>query len=306
MVITLVGANGFSLDRELHKLTRAFVEQHDELALERIDCQEAEIEQIQEALSGLPLLFDKKMVLLRSPSANKQFVDQAETLLEGLPETTDVIIIETKLDKRLSLYKYLKKATDYREFPELDSYKLASWLSDEAKSRQGSIGTNDARYLIERVGINQQMLASELEKLLLYDPKITRQTIDLLTEPMPQSTIFQLLEAAFAGNSKQAIKLYKEQRSMKVEPVQIIAMLTWQLNVLAIIKTAGDRSSQDIAKQAKINPYVVSKSQSIARKLSLDELKSLVKDLLEIDIASKRISIDIDEVLQHYILKLSR
>ncbi len=150
------------------------------------------------------------------------------------------------------------------------------------------------------------MLASELEKLLLYDPIITRQTIDLLTDPTPQSTIFQLLEAAFAGNSKQAIKLYKEQRSMKVEPLQIIAMLSWQLNVLAIIKTAGDRSTQDIAKQAKINPYVVSKSQGIARKLSLDELKSLIKDLLEIDIASKRTNIDIDEALQLYILKLSR
>lgn len=93
---------------------------------------------------------------------------------------------------------------------------------------------------------------------------------------------------------------------MKIEPVQIIAMLTWQLNVLAIIKTAGNRSTQDIAKQAKINPYVVSKSQGIAQKLSLNDVKTLIKDLLEIDMASKRTSIDIDEALQHYILKLSR
>ena len=93
---------------------------------------------------------------------------------------------------------------------------------------------------------------------------------------------------------------------MKVEPIQITAMLTWQLNVLAIIKAAGSRSPQDIAKEARINPYVVQKSQAIARKLSLAELKTLVSDLLKIDVASKRTNLDVDEALQHYILQLGR
>ncbi len=92
---------------------------------------------------------------------------------------------------------------------------------------------------------------------------------------------------------------------MKVEPIQIIAMISWQLNVLAIVKTAGDRSSQAIAKEAKINPYVVTKSQGIARKLSLAQLKTLVKDLLDIDAKSKSTNLDTDEALQHYIVKLA-
>ena len=305
MIITLNGENGFDLHHELKKLTTKFADEHGDLAIERIDCEEADFAQIQASLTSLPFLASKKLVILRRPSTNKQFVEQVEQHLGHIPETTDVILVEPKLDKRLSYYKYLKKDTDFREFPELDLNGIANWLMTIAKANDGSISSSDARYLAERVGINQQLLAGELEKLLLYDSKITRQTIDLLTEQAPQSTIFQLLEAAFAGNSKLAIELYKEQRMLKVEPVQIIAMLTWQLNVLAIIKTAGDRSAQDIAKQAKINPYVVSKSQNIARKLSLSELKTLVKDLLEIDMVSKRTSIDTDEALQHYILKLA-
>jgi DNA polymerase III delta subunit len=139
----------------------------------------------------------------------------------------------------------------------------------------------------------------------LYDPKITRQTIDLLTEPTPQSTIFQLLEAAFAGNSRRAMQLYAEQRALKVEPSQIVAMLAWQLHVLAIIKTAGERGVDTIANEAKLNPFVVRKSQSIARNLSLARLKKLVSELLKIDVASKRTSIDPDEALQHYLLALA-
>ncbi len=104
---------------------------------------------------------------------------------------------------------------------------------------------------------------------MLYDSKITRRTIDLLTDPAPQSTVFQLLEAAFAGDRRRASELYADQRAQSVEPPQIIAMLAWQLHVLAVIKTAGDRSPRAIAKEAGINPFVIRKSQGIVSKMSL-------------------------------------
>jgi len=305
MVVTLTGENSFSLQAELNRLVSEFVAEHGDLALERIDAQEAAYEQMRESLTGLPFLASRKMVVLRQPGANKQFAEQIEQILVEVPETTDVVIVEPKPDKRLSYYKYLKSKTELRDFPELDQNGLARWLTDEAKRHKGSLSPADARYLVERIGANQQLLANEVEKLLLYDSNVTRSTIDLLTEPAPQSTVFQLLEAAFAGNARQAMRLYQEQRALKVEPPQIIAMLAWQLHVLAVIKTAGERGADEIAKQARLNPFVVRKSQAIARKLSLPELRRLISDLLKIDVDSKRTSLDTDEALQHYLLTLS-
>lgn len=304
MVITLTGDNDFGRQIELNRLTADFVGSHGELALERLDGEEVDLARLTEALTSLPFLADRKMVVLRTPSKNKQFSEQVEQLFDQIPETTDVILVEPKLDKRLSYYKFLKKKTDFRDFPELDLSGLTRWLCDSAKRQNGNLGFADARYLVERIGTNQQVLANELEKLLIYDPKISRQTIDLLTEPTPQSTIFQLLEAAFAGNGKKTLDLYAEQRALKVEPPQIIAMLTWQLNVLAIIKTAGERSADQIAKEAKLSPFVVRKSQAIARQLTLAELKKLIADLLNIDQKSKRTDLNPDEALQTYLLKL--
>jgi DNA polymerase-3 subunit delta len=306
MVVTLTGENSFGLQRELHRLVGPFVEEQGELALERLDGQEAGLPRIGEALTSLPFLASRKMVVLRTPGANKQFGEQAEQLLLDVPETTDVIIIEPKLDKRLSYYKFLKKNTDFREFPELDQNGLAQWLVAIAQEKNGSISPSDARYLVERAGANQQLLSNELEKLLLHDPKITRGSIDLLTDANPQSSIFQLLEAAFAGHSQRALDLYTQQRAQKVEPAQIIAMLSWQLHVLAVIKTAGNRSTDQIAREAKINPYVLGKSQAVARNLTLPQLKKLIADLLKIDTRTKRTPIDPDEALQHYLLTLSR
>src|SRR5665213_39828 len=257
MIVTLTGENSFGLQAALKQMVKTFVDEHSDLALERIDGQEAEFERIREALTGLPFLAARKMVVLRSTGTNKQFVEKFEQLFNEISETTDLILVEPKLDKRLSYYKFLKKQTDFREFPELDSNGLARWLSEVAKAVDGSLSSADARYLVERVGTSQQLLSNELEKLLLYDSNISRRTIDLLTEPTPQSTIFQLLEAAFAGRTKTALQLYAEQRAQKVETPQIIAMLAWQLHILAIVKTAGDRSADEIASQSRLNPFVV-------------------------------------------------
>lgn len=306
MVVTLTGENSFALQRELNGLVQAFLAEHSDLGLERIDGQEVSIERIAESVTSLPFLASKKLVVLRAPSSNKQFTEQAEQILGEVSETTDVIIVEPKLDKRLSYYKFLKKKTDFREFPELDLSGLARWLSDAAKAQGASLSPADARYLVERVGINQQMLANDIEKLVLYNAQITRQTIDLLTDPTPQSTIFQLLEVAFAGNAKKTLELYAEQRALKVDPIQIIAMLAWQLHVLAILKAAGERGVDQIAKEAKMSPYVISKSQRIASKLTLSNLKSLISNLLEIDTKSKRTNLDADEALQNYLLKLAQ
>jgi len=305
MISVLTGENSFALERALHARTAEFVERYGDLALERVDGQEAEYEKMREALTSLPFLASRKLVVLREPGANKDFVAVVESLVSEIPETTEVVIVEAKPDKRTAYYKFLRSQKDFQEFPELDGNDLAGWLTKEAKNRGGELSLGDARLLVERLGTDQQLLANELEKLLLYEPKVNRSSIEQLTTASPQSTIFQLLETAFAGNGRRTLQLYAEQRSLKVEPAQIIAMLTWQLHVLAIIKAAGERSAEQIAKEARINPYVVRKSQAIARSLSTAQLKQQVASLLNIDMRSKRTNLDADEALQNYLLELS-
>ncbi|MDL2341524.1 MAG: DNA polymerase III subunit delta [Patescibacteria group bacterium] len=305
MITTLCGPNSFGLQHDLHKAVQKFVAEQGDLALERIDGETVDLARLREAITCLPFLASKKLVVLRAPSANKQFTEQVEVLLGVVPNTTDIIIIEPKIDKRSAYYKFLKKSTSFTEYTALDSNGLAAWLVRLAKDKGGNLSSNDARYLIDRIGLNQQLLASELEKLLLHNDHITRSTIDLLTEASPQSTIFQLLEAAFAGHGERALQLYAEQRALKVEAPQIIAILAWQLHILLLIKTGGNRSAADVAKEARLSPYVVQKSTAIARNLSLPELQQLLTGLLDIDLKSKRSNLDSDEALQNYFLQLA-
>ncbi len=302
MIITLTGTNHFLLKTELDKLTKDFIERHTDIGLEKFDGEELSADTLKGAVQSMPFLAEKKLAVVHN--AGKEVSERIDDILKAVNETTDLVLVEDKLDKRSSYYKTLKTKTDFREFNELDERGLTQWLVDRAKHQKGSLSSADARYLIQRVGPNQMLLASELDKLLLYESTVSRRTIDLLTELTPQSTIFELLDAAFAGNQSRAIALYHDQRQQKVEPLQILAMIAWQLHVLALIKTAGQRTPDQIASEAKVSPYVLRKSQSIARKLSLSQLKGLIHQALDLDIRLKSENLDADEALQYFLLRL--
>lgn len=304
MITTLTGDNAYGLTRALAERRDSYISEFGDIALERIDGAESPIERINESLQSAPFLASKKLVIVSEPSKQKSWVENYEHIIAAIPESTDVILVEPHPDKRTAYYKWLVKNTAVEHFDPLDAPKLASWASATVEQSGGSITLADATYLVERVGINQQLIASEIEKLLLYKPDISRETIELLVDATPQSTIFQLLEAAFNGDTARALELYDEQRALKVEPQQIIAMLTWQLHILTIIKTAGDRSAEVIAADAGLNPYVVRKSSAIARRLSATKLREIISQLLAIDIDSKRSAINIDDGLRNYILSL--
>ncbi len=291
--------------QELRRIVDGFVAEHTDMALERLDGEEASYERMHEAVQGIPFLSSKKLVVLRRPSANKEFIENFEKLLEDVAETNDVVLVEPKLDKRLAYYKQLKKDTEFKEFAVLDANGLARFASEYAKQQGGSLSTGDARLLVDRVGLNQLIVQHEVDKLLAYSPTIDRKTIELLTERTPQSSIFELLDAAFAGNTKRAMALYEEQRALRVEPQQILAMLVWQLHILAIVKAAGDKSGDAVAKEAKISPFTVRKTQGLARNISVTQLKKLIAELREFDVRLKREALSADEVVRYYLLSLA-
>jgi DNA polymerase-3 subunit delta len=303
MVITLTGNNAFALKSDFENLVNDFVIKNGELSVEHIDAEEANIERLKEAFSGLSLFSDNKLSVIRDVSKNRTFSDVLGELITSYTDA-NVVIVEPKIDKRSSIYKLLKRKTDLREFKELDSNGLVKWLSKSVEDRAGSINNTAARYLIERIGLDQLRLSNEIEKLLIYDTKITKETVDLMTEESPQSTIFQLIESVFNSDHKRTIALYNEQKELKVDPQQIMAMLVWQLHILAVLKTAQDKTLQQIASEARLSPYTLQRSQNISRRVSTSNLKRIVSDLVELDLSLKSRAIDADLALQHYLLSI--
>jgi DNA polymerase III subunit delta len=304
MIITLAGSNSYGLRKRLDELAGKFGKEHGELAVEKIDAEEAEGQAVLDAVQSLPFLAPRKMVIVRNGSLNTSLSGQIEQIIDSAGDSTDLIFYEPAPDKRTSYFKVLKSKTQLEEFNEMDARELARWLAAEAKKQGGQLSQADAAYLVERVGVNQQLLAGELDKLVTYEPKITRDNIDRLTEKTPQSKVFDLLDAAFAGDKEKALELYADQRAQKVEPQTIMAMIAWQLKLLALAKAGSGKSPQQIAKDAGLSPYPVMKAQNLARKIDNEKLRRMVSEALEIDEKSKTKDIDLNEALKTYLVTL--
>jgi DNA polymerase III delta subunit len=305
MITTLSGSNGFLIKTDLKKRISEFSEKYTDLAVEQIDALEQSSQVIVDALNGLPFLTPKKLVVLYNPSGNKVFSEVAEKVFAELSDTNELIIVETSLDKRSSFYKYLKAKTDFHDYAELRPNQLATWLVETAKSQKATISIGSANYLIEQAGTNQLKLFNELQKLISYDSGITRETIDLLVDPIPQTTIFQLLDAAFNGRVEKISRIYEDQRRQKVEPQQIMSMIVWQVHAIAVVQSAGSASDNEISHKSGLSPFVINKSRSIARSLSLSELRQLTQRVATLDFKLKNKNIDANEAIKYLLFSIA-
>lgn len=304
MIITLTGNNAFALRQRLKELIGDFVSKHGELALERIDAEETGAQAIIDAIKGLPFLSPKKMVVVRDLSANKAATDKIEQIIAAAGDGVDLIVYEPSIDKRTSFFKVLQTKTKLENYPELDGRALPKWLIEEAKNQGGNLSLSDANFMVERLGNEQYLLSNELNKLITYDSKVTRQNIELLTEPTYRSKIFDLLDAAFSGNKQKALKLYQEQRAQKVEAPAIAAMIAWQLQLLTAVKYSEGRGIEQVAKDLNMSSYPVGKAARLAAKLDREKLRRLVNEVFEIDLKSKTTSVDLDEALKTYLVTI--
>jgi len=304
VIATLFGSNSYGLKRRLDELTQAFVKEYGELALERLDAEETTAETLLEALQSLPFLAQRKLVIVRNGCLNKDFSEQIEQIISSISNTTDMVFYEPQIDKRTAYFKVLKSKTQLEEFNEMDARNLAQWLVDETKKSGGALSFIDGNYLVERLGTNQALLANELDKLLIYDSRVSKKNIDLLTEPNPQSKVFDLLDAIFSGQKGRALKLYDEQRAQKVEPQAILAMIAWQLNIISIAKYSKNRDLAEVSRDSSVKDYPLRKARGLAGKLSDKDLKKMVSEALDIDWRGKTTSLNMDEALRNYILTL--
>lgn len=305
MIYTLSGNDQFALQNRLEQLTNDFIKEHGRLSIERFDVEESEPDNVMAAIFALSLFSENKMVIVRRVASAKELLENIAGRTEEVPDKTVVVLVDSKLDKRARYYKLLQKNTNFELFEQGKYPNLSGWVEDQVKEQKGVIDKKAAHLLVERVGTDKHFLHNEIIKLVTYNPKITRETIELLCEPSPQSSIFDLIDAVFAGNTRKSAKLYDEQREQRIEPLAIIGMIAWQLNIVALLKTAKDRADGEIAKNVKLSPFVIQKTRRLSQKISLQSLKKMIAMTLQLDVRLKSESIDADEAMHHLLLRLT-
>lgn len=302
MIIAFIGDNSHAREQAAKEFIGSFSGMHGSVAIDKFAGEDIDFATLNEAVSTLPFLSARRLIIVRDLGGNKELATKLENLCKNVADTTDFVLMESQIDNRSKFLSELKKNTEVREFTHLQGEDLVKWVLEQAKKLGGKIDRKVAFALIDRVGVNHQLLASELEKLILYQPEVTLETLQTLTVRSPQSSVFAMLDAAFSGNTALALKLYREQRALGMEPAAILGMIVWQLHILNTVKAAKSMQPNQIASEAKISPFVVRKNLSTANRLSAQKIMQLLDLTIETDKLLKRTSANDDDALQALIM----
>jgi DNA polymerase III delta subunit len=303
MVVVLTGKNSYLLQKNLQDTTQLFTDEFGD-SVERFDGSElTSADGVLDAVRSISFLEPRKLVIVRDFAQCKDLIEKIESVISQTADSTDLLLVDPKLDKRTSAYTFIKKNSELRTFDDIAPYELQRWLVDESKSIGLELPGDLAKFLVDRVGPNQQLLSSELEKLSLQTAPVTKTIIEELVEPTPQSKVFDMLEALFTGKPQRAQELYLDQRAQGEEPQKLLAMITWQLQQLTLAVFAPSKSVDKLV-SAGMSPYSAQKALQMAKHITPTDLKFYITELAEID-ASAKTNADIESALSVYFSEIT-
>jgi DNA polymerase III subunit delta len=190
------------------------------------------------ATQALSLFAERRLFELRMPSGKPdKGAAQLVKLAESPPPDVVCLIITDKLDKKVTdtpWVRAVEKQGVWLQIYPVATAALPGWLRARAKALQVDIEPAAAQLIVDRVEGNLLAAKQELEKLsLLADDKvITRELVLSSVGDSARYNVFQLAEAAAAGNATRAMHVLLGLKSEGVEPTLILWALTRELRGL--------------------------------------------------------------------------
>lgn len=216
---------------------------------------------------------------------------QIEETVQAVADTLNIVFVckieresSKKIDTRRKLYKILAKNTTMTEFPEWKTYskELPVWIQKQAKQKDLIMASDVTQFLIDRLGTNLRVINSELDKLKLaiYPTKAVKKE-DIQNICTSSEDIFVLTDYILKGEKDKALLEFKKLCTNK-HYLEILAVLQTNFAKMASIKVdSASKSPMEIAAKNHLPEFIVKKHLEKLRKVPMDRLIKIRRNLLE-------------------------
>lgn len=241
--------------------------------------------QVFEVAQTLPFFSERRVIVLENTGFFKRANEMAE-YIKKMPDTTYMIFVEREVDKRSRLYKYVKDKGYISQMDGMDEKQLLMWVAAYLDRSGKKIKTNTARYLVEYVGSDMNILSCEMEKVIAYmgdREEVLETDVEAVCVPHITGKIFQMLDAVATGNKDAALKMYYELLALREKPMSILFLLTRHFNILLQVKELlkNGLAGKEIAGKVGVPPFAVNKYSTQCRKFTRDKLLHNLKHCVE-------------------------
>ena len=274
---------------------------------ERIDGERATPAQLLDALRALPVLAERRLVVLREPEARRGRGDAllgalADALVElAAQRTTVLVVLAAKVDKRSSWVRgFAEPAAMVVCDPPKAGRAVAAFAGAEARRLGIALGPGAAEALADAVGPQLLRLVSELEKAALFagpGQRVERAHVQEAVSAVAEEKIWELTDATFEGRSGDALAVLSRLLGSGVAAPVVLGSLASHLRKLA-------RAREGEAVPG--HPMVVKRIESQARRYPLARLLSGLRAAEQADERLKGLgSLPPERVLERLVLSLT-
>lgn len=275
------------------------------------------IGELRQACDALPFLAPVRIVIVKdlfTAKPGKELLRELSAYLPQLPNTTRLLFLESKTLPKSNKFLQLAREAENgyeKSFDRPQGPQVERWILKQVEDRQGEITAEAAQMLAMNVGNDLEILNNELDKLLAYtgygEVSIESKDVAKLSPYVAEASIFDLVDALGNRNARRASLLLQRKLNEGSDPFYLFSMFVRQFRLLIQVKELADGGyrPQAIARDIKQHPFVVGKLYQQARGFSLQELETIYRHLLDIDIAVKTGQADMGTSLDLLIANLT-
>ena len=186
--------------------------------LDRLEVARSTPGRLEEALDNLPVMAERRLVILREAEGRASKLDEAWTRVieawlatAGDSATAVLVVVVSKVDRRNKWVKAFKDPAAHIDCdPPKGARDLAKFLKEEARRQGVELASEAAGLLGERVGPQLLLLRQEIEKAgLLAGPgaPIERKHVEMSVAAVAEEPIWDLTDAIGQGKTADAVDL---------------------------------------------------------------------------------------------------
>ncbi len=229
----------------------------------------------------LPFFSDYRLAIVEDSGLFSSSSEAWAKMITELPETTVMIFVEEKVDKRNKLYKTVKEQGYIAELKRPDDRELTRWVGGMAKRAGKNITVGACEVFVERTGESMENMRMEFQKVLSYvgdRGEIYPADVEAITTEQISNQIFRMMDAMAEGKETVALNLYYDLLALKEPSMRILFLMSRQINQLMQVRElVGSGMSRDsIASRCKIPTFAAGKLINQARAFSIEQLHSYV------------------------------
>ena len=237
-VYAVSGDDAYLRDESIRAITRLALAGGDaEMAVSRFSGDHAKLADVLDEVRTLPFLAKCRVVVVESADP---FITAHRKELEAYaekPSKSGVLIFSAKSwPGNTKLAKLVDKVGTSVECKSPDERELPAWLIQLAKTRAGvKLEDDGARLMVELVGPEVGLLASEVDKMIVYvgDRKtIRREDVARMVGSGRIEKIFGIVDSATTGHTGEALADLDHLLASGEPPIKAMAGMTYSLQKL--------------------------------------------------------------------------